>query len=234
MEDQITKKINNMVASELSAYPDARKNAKLSLEEKEDEDKRKKPEDYLIDPDDIKQIYLLAKNKKLSANKIKEKMKDFLKEPEELKDFLRSIVDNRQKKSENKEATGAVSAGSYSAPLFSGEEPEKVEPKKVETKESTSTASSGAYESPAAWAKSTSTKHWRNAKANYMPGAKRVQVKKKCKKFPYCNQGDIGALNIFENEMLNNVIKNISNKYDLHEDFIIEIISKEINKRIYK
>ena len=229
MEDQITKKINNMVASELSAYPDARKNAKLSLEEKEDEDKRKKPEDYLIDPDDIKQIYLLAKNKKLSANKIKEKMKDFLKEPEELKDFLRSIVDNRQKKSENKEATGAVSAGSYSARLFSGEEP-----KKVETKEATSTASSGAYESPAAWAKSTSAKHWRNAKANYMPGAKRVQVKKKCKKFPYCNQGDIGALNIFENEMLNNVIKNISNKYDLHEDFIIEIISKEINKRIYK
>jgi phosphoenolpyruvate carboxylase len=89
MEDEITKKINNMVASELSAYPDARKNAKLSLEEKEDEDKRKKPEDYLIDPDDIKQIYLLAKNKKLSANKIKEKMKDFLKEPEELKDFLK-------------------------------------------------------------------------------------------------------------------------------------------------
>lgn len=218
-----------MVASELSAYPDARKNAKLSLEEKEDEDNRKKPEDYLIDPDDMKQIYLLAKNKKLSANKIKEKMKDFLKEPEELKDFLRSIVNNRQKKSENKEATGAASTGAYSAPLFSGEEP-----KKVETKEATSTASSGAYESPAAWAKSTSTKHWRNAKANYMPGAKRVQVKKKCKKFPYCNQGDIGALNIFENEMLSNVVKNISNKYDLHEDFIIEIISKEINKRIYK
>jgi hypothetical protein len=229
MEDEITKKINNMVASELSAYPDARKNAKLSLEEKEDEDNRKKPEDYLIDPDDMKQIYLLAKNKKLSANKIKEKMKDFLKEPEELKDFLRSIVNNRQKKSENKEATGAASTGAYSAPLFSGEEP-----KKVETKEATSTASSGAYESPAAWAKSTSTKHWRNAKANYMPGAKRVQVKKKCKKFPYCNQGDIGALNIFENEMLSNVVKNISNKYDLHEDFIIEIISKEINKRIYK
>jgi hypothetical protein len=229
MEDEITKKLNNMVASELSAYPDARKNAKLSLEEKEDEDNRKKPEDYLIDPDDMKQIYLLAKNKKLSANKIKEKMKDFLKEPEELKDFLRSIVNNRQKKSENKEATGAASTGAYSAPLFSGEEP-----KKVETKEATSTASSGAYESPAAWAKSTSTKHWRNAKANYMPGAKRVQVKKKCKKFPYCNQGDIGALNIFENEMLSNVVKNISNKYDLHEDFIIEIISKEINKRIYK
>lgn len=228
MEDEITKKINNMVASELSAYPDAKKKAKLSLEEKEDEDNRKKPEDYLIDPDDMKQIYLLAKNKKLSANKIKEKMKDYLKEPGELKDFLRSIVDSKKKKSENKESTGAVSAGGYVGSLFSDEI------KKVETKEATSTASSGSYESPAAWAKSTSSKHWRNAKANYMPGAKRVQVKKKCKKFPYCNQGDIGALNIFENEMLNNVIKNISNKYDLHEDFIKEIISKEINKRINK
>ena len=229
MKDDLKKMFNDAVSSELNKYPDAKKHAML-----EDENERNKPEDYLIDSDDMKKIYLLAKNKKLSANKIKEKMKDYLKEPDELKDFLRSIVDNRQKKSENKEATGAVSAGSYSAPLFSGEEPKKVEPKKVETKESTSTASSGAYESPAAWAKSTSTKHWRNAKANYMPGAKRVQVKKKCKKFPYCNQGDIGALNIFENEMLNNVIKNISNKYDLHEDFIIEIISKEINKRIYK
>jgi hypothetical protein len=173
----------------------------------------------------MKKIYLLAKNKKLSANKIKEKMKDYLKEPDELKDFLRSIVDNRQKKSENKEATGAVSAGAYSAPLFSGEEP-----KKVETKEATSTASSGSYETNKIWAKSMSGKHWRNAKANYMPGAKRVQVKKKCKKFPYCNQGDIGALNIFENEMLNNVVKRISNRYELHEDFIKEIISKEINK----
>ena len=229
MADEITKKINDIVSSELSKYPETRKNAKISLEEKENEDKRKKPEDYLINSDDMKQIYLLAKNKKLSANKIKQKMKDFLKEPEELKDFLKSIVDSKQKKSENKEATGAASAGAYSAPLFSGEEP-----KKVETKEATSTASSGSYESPAAWAKSTSTKHWRNAKANYMPGAKRVQVKKKCKKFPYCNQGDIGALNIFENETLNNVIKKISNKYDLHEDFVKEIISKEINKRINK
>lgn len=227
MEDEIGKKIKDMVSSELSKYPEAKKNIKTYLSEKEDDEKRETPEDYLIDPKDMKEIYLLAKNKKLSANKIKEKMKDFLKEPDELKNFLKSIISSKEKKSENKESTGAVSAGGYVGPLFSGEEP-----KKVETKEATSSASSGSYESPAAWAKSTSTKHWRNAKANYMPGAKRVQVKKKCKKFPYCNQGDIGALNIFENEMLNNVIKNISNRYDLHEDFIKEIISKEINKTL--
>lgn len=228
MANQFSEKIKSMAASELAAYPDAKRKISSYLTEKEEEE-IKKPEDYLIDPKDLKEIYLLAKNKKLSANKIKQKIKEYLKEPEELKDFLRSIVNSKQKKSENKESTGAVSAGSYSAPLFSGEEP-----KKVETKEATSTASSGSYESPAAWAKSTSTKHWRNAKANYMPGAKRVQVKKKCKKFPYCNQGDIGALNIFENEMLDNVIKNISTRYDLHEDFIKEIISKEISKTINK
>lgn len=220
MKDDLKKLFNDAVSSELNKYPNTKKHVML-----EDKNERNKPEDYLIDSDDMKKIYLLAKNKKLSANKIKEKMKDYLKEPDELKDFLRSIVDNRQKKSENKEATGAVSAGAYSAPLFSGEEP-----KKVETKEATSTASSGSYETNKIWAKSMSGKHWRNAKANYMPGAKRVQVKKKCKKFPYCNQGDIGALNIFENEMLNNVVKRISNRYELHEDFIKEIISKEINK----
>lgn len=228
MADDFKEKIKSIASSELAAYPEAKRKIGSYLSEKE-EDEKKKPEDYLIHPDDMKEIYLLAKNKKLSANKIREKMKDFLKEPEDLKAFLRSILDSKGKKIENKEMTGAVSAGSYSQPLFSGEEP-----KKVETKESTSTASSGSYETPAAWAKTMSKKHWRNAKANYMPGAKRVQVKKKCKKFPYCNQGDIGALKIFENKMLDNTIKNISNKFDLHEDFIKEIISKEINKRINK
>ena len=35
---------------------------------------RNSPEDYLINSDDMKEIYSLAKNKKLSANKIKEKI----------------------------------------------------------------------------------------------------------------------------------------------------------------
>ena len=223
MADEITRKINNVISSELSKYPDARNKVKLS----EVEDKRETPKDYLNDPDDMKQIYLLAKNKKLSVNKIREKIKDYLKDPDELKSFLTSILNSREKKSENKESTGSGSAGGFEAPLFS-------DIKKTETKEATSSASSGSYETNKIWAKSMGGKHWRNAKANYMPGAKRVQVKKKCKKFPYCNQGDIGALNIFENEMLNKIIKTISTRYDLHEDFIKEIISKEINKTTYK
>jgi hypothetical protein len=220
MKDDLKKMFNDVVSSELNKYPDAKKHAML-----EDNNERNKPEDYLIDSDDMKKIYLLAKNKKLSANKIKEKMKDYLKEPDELKDFLRSIVDNRQKKSENKEATGAVSAGAYSAPLFSGEEP-----KKVETKEATSTASSGAYETNKIWAKSMSGKHWRNAKANYMPGAKRVQVKKKCKKFPYCNQGNTGAIEFYEVEGLKESVQEVSKKYGIPYSEMEKIVINEIKK----
>jgi hypothetical protein len=100
----------------------------------------------------------------------------------------------------------------------------------MEKKQATGSSSSGSYETPKMWAKSTNKKDWRGKSKPQIPGGKFVQVKKKCKKFPYCNQGDIGALNIFENEMLNNVVKRISNRYELHEDFIKEIISKEINK----
>ena len=79
--------------------------------EDNDMDQRKNPEDYLINSDDMKKIYLLAKNRKLYANKIKEKIKDYLKEPNELKSFLNSILDSKGKKSENKEAmsTGGMS-----------------------------------------------------------------------------------------------------------------------------
>lgn len=103
--------------------------------------------------------------------------------------------------------------------------------KKVETKEATSSGGGvGAYETPAAWAKSTSKKNWRGRSKTQIPGGKFVQVKKKCKRFPYCNQGDIKALKIFESELVKKVISEISVKYDIHEDLIVDIISNEIRK----
>ena len=63
-----------------------------------------------------------------------------------------------------------------------------------------------------------------------MPGAKRVQVKKKCKKFPYCNQGDIKALKIFENESVQNAIDSVSSMYNLDKNYISNIIFDEIRK----
>ena len=63
-----------------------------------------------------------------------------------------------------------------------------------------------------------------------IPGGKFVQVKKKCKKFPYCNQGDINALKIFKNEGLKKVISNISESYGLTESYIRNIIYLEMEK----
>jgi hypothetical protein len=133
-----------------------------------------------------------------------------------------------KKKKENKESTGSGSAGGYSAPLFGSIEKSK----KVETKEATGAGSSGSFETTAAWSKSMNKKDWRGAAKTQIPGGKFVQVKKKCKKYPYCNQGDIKALKIFENETLQKVIKNLSVKHNLSEDIIKSVILTEIKNKL--
>jgi hypothetical protein len=189
----------------------------------EEETERNSPKDYLTHPDDMKEIYLLAKNKKLSANKIKEKIKDYLKEPEELKAFLNSILHSKGKKSENKEAmsTGG-GVGAFEGPL------------KGEFKEATSSgAGVGVYDAPGfqdvKMKGNTPKGKGRSWRKTQLPGGKFVQVKKKCKRFPYCNQGDIKALNIWNESNVERVIENMSKKYGLTENQIKEIISKEFN-----
>jgi hypothetical protein len=100
---------------------------------------------------------------------------------------------------------------------------------KAETKEATGSGSSGSYETPAAWAKSSTKKNWRGARKTQIPGGKFVEVKKKCQKFPYCNQGDIKALNFFENERIDEVIKNISKKHNISENVIKNILRYELD-----
>jgi hypothetical protein len=149
-----------------------------------------------------------------------------------------------EKKTESTESTGSGSAGGFSEPLFSTTKKEmeentfkapkltmfsdeKPKLKKVEATEATGSSSSGAYETNAAWAKSTSKKDWRGKSKPQIPGGKFVQVKEKCKKFPYCNQGDIKALKIFENDTVKKVITNISKKHNISENVIKTILSYE-------
>ena len=134
-----------------------------------------------------------------------------------------------RKKKEAKEATGAGGAGQYSGPLFSGEEP-----KKVEATEATGSGSSGSYVTPAAWAKTTSKKDWRGKSKTQIPGGSFVQVKKKCKTFPYCNQGDINALKLYENELVKESITNLSKKMGIHENVIKAIIQHELEEKTIK
>lgn len=135
---------------------------------------------------------------------------------------------------ETTEATGSGSVGAYSAPVFGGDdefwEKSKSENKKVEAKEATGSGSVGGYSSPAMWAKSTSKKDWGPSRKTQIPGGGFVKVKKKCTKFPYCNQGDINALKISKNESVQEAIKNVAQKYNIKESIIQSILEYEYEK----
>lgn len=146
-------------------------------------------------------------------------------------------------KEENNEATSSGSSGAYVGPLFGGEDEfikksEKETPKLKEgmvptdgeTTEATTSASSGSYESPAMWAKSTKKKDWGPSRKTQYPGGSFVKVKKKCTKFPYCNQGDINALKLTKNESVKEAIKNVSKKLNLSENVIKTILEYEYSK----
>lgn len=222
-----------------------RKNFQPMAEENEKK-KKTKPQEFLKDKSDLKDILTLVKNKKLSANKIRTELKKMLKDPAELNDFLNILLKVTKGDKEETKEQGAVAAGGYAGPLFASKEMKEEEycdacdrvkskcicnrPKKIETKEGTTTTSSGQYSGPKMWAKSTKKKDWGPSRKTQLPGGKFVQVKKKCKKFPYCNQGDINALKIFENEGLKKVIGNISETYGLTENYIRNIIYLELEK----
>ena len=105
---------------------------------------------------------------------------------------------------------------------------------KVEANEVTGAASAGQYSGPAMWAKSTSKKDWRGASKPLYKGGKFVQVKGKCKKFPYCNQGDIKSLKIWENETLKRAIKSTSRSTGLSENTLKGILQYELEKNTKK
>ena len=141
-----------------------------------------------------------------------------------------------KKKKETKEATSSGSAGGFLAPI--GFNPNskfvkdsfKETPKKVETKEATGSGSAGAYVTPAAWAKSTKKKDWGGKAKTQIPGGQFVQVKKKCKTFPYCNQGDIKALNLTNEQKLDKIVSELSEKYNISEQYIKKLLVQNLHK----
>lgn len=230
--EDLTYKLETAIRSNMAGgNPEAIRNATSPFQNEEEEKTNKKlPQDYLKRDKTILDVLKLVKNKRLQRNQIKIGIRKLLKNEEDLNDFLRSILNvvGHNYKKETKEATvSGGGVGAYSQSPFSEDS------KKVEAKEALTTSSSGQYSQPKIWAKSTSKKHWRGKsdKFRVMPGAKFVKVKSKCKKFPYCNQGDINALELFENDTVSKTINKISKDMNLHEDIIKEIIYNEIVKR---
>lgn len=154
---------------------------------------------------------------------------------------------SRPGKEETKEATGTGSSGAFVGPLFGGDskfikKSQSETPKlkeslevegdveKVEATEATTSGSVGGYESPSMWAKSTKKKDWGPSRKTQIPGGSFVKVKKKCTKFPYCNQGDINALKITKNESVKEAVDNIAKKTGISKNVIINILEYEYSK----
>ena len=255
MEDVINK-MKNSITREMAGQPEARREILKNFPVTEENGHLS----YLKDKNHMKEISKLIGNKKMTNNQIKNKIKNYLNDPEDVKDFLIALLKTKTpKKEESKEATATGGgSGAFITALEGGEnmEPQKNVPvvreseeycdscdrvkskcicdktKKVETKEATGSASSGSYSQPAIWAKSMKKKDFAGYRKPLYKGGKFVQVKKKCKKFPYCNQGDIKALKIFENESVQNAIESVSKTYGVDKVYISDLVFEEIRKTI--
>ena len=121
---------------------------------------------------------------------------------------------------------------------------EKIEGKKEESKEATTSSSAGAYDVPFGAPKKdplaldTSKNVYSKLRSVRDPnfprfggkkGSTYVKIKDKCKKFPYCNQGDIKALEFFENDLVKEAIKNITKRYRINENYIKGVILENTN-----
>ena len=154
------------------------------------------------------------------------------KDSDSIRDFNKFSEELSEKKEENTEATGAGSAGSFSAPLFGSkmEEENSDDIKKVEATEATGASSAGQYSGPSFLAKSQSKKDWRGASKPLYKGGKFVKVKKKCLKYQYCNQGDINALKLTELDIFESLLEKLSKEYQIDKNILSKIIKEDILK----
>jgi len=122
----------------------------------------------------------------------------------------------KEQQEEMGEATDASSSGGYDVPLFGSTPKGRKNPLKISGPDSI-------YKGRAV--KDKNFPKWGG------PGGVFVKVKEKCKKFPYCNQGNTGALEfIKEDEELKQAITETSKKYGIPYNEMEKIVLNEISK----
>jgi hypothetical protein len=160
------------------------------------------------------------------------------------------IADISGNKEETKESTDAGSSGSSEGPLFGKSSTIKRRISKIPNMNlnEVTTGDAGEYDVPLF---GTSPKGRKNPlkidgpdsiyKGRAVkdkdfpkwggPDSVFVKVKEKCKKFPYCNQGDMNALEIIkEDDKLILTIKETAKKYGISYKHMESIVLNEINK----
>ena len=114
------------------------------------------------------------------------------------------------------EVTDAGSSGSYDVPAFGTTPKGRRNPLKIDGPDSI-------YKGRAV--KDKNFPKWGG------PDSVFVKVKEKCKKFPYCNQGNTGAIEyVSENKEIKDAINEISKKYGVPYKEIEKIVLNDINK----
>jgi hypothetical protein len=162
------------------------------------------------------------------------------------------------KKMETKESMGADASGAFEGPAFGGTILKKdlYKPKNTkkynikeeeEFQEATDASSSGSFDVPL-FGKTTkgrrdplridgekSVKQSRAVKDKKFPkwggpDSVFIKVKDKCKKYPYCNQGDINAIEMLEMEELTQAITEIAKEMKVPIKEIEKIVLNEIKQ----
>ena len=171
-----------------------------------------------------------------------------------IKESLKKLAEPKKgkknkKPEESKEATGASSAGAFSGPAFSmwsgddkaKSEYKKSEPVEGEFTEATTSSSVGAYDVPGFqdvnMRGNTTKGQGTSWKKSQIPGGSFVEIKKKCKTFPYCDQGNTGAIlykkpSKSKKSPMNEAIENVSIKTGLSVEEIKNIILKSIDRNL--
>jgi hypothetical protein len=148
---------------------------------------------------------------------------------------------------ETKEGTGAASAGNgISAPAFSmwsedeeaKSEYKRLEKEEGEFKEATSSASVGTYDTPGFqdvnMRGNTLKGKGRSWKKTQISGGSFVDINPKCKTFPYCNQGNTGAVryrksnNKKRKSPLQEAIENVSSQTGLSVEKIKSLLISKL------
>jgi hypothetical protein len=190
--------------------------------------------------EDISKLISLA-----HKNITRTKGKEYAPDVHELQDWINGYIS----KQDTTESMGADSAGSFEMAFNS--KPIKRPITKIhnmneeaDIDEAMTADSAGAYDVPFPSKKrkdplsiggEKSIKQSRAVKDKKFPkwgGPKGVyvKVKDKCKKFPYCNQGNTGALEFYEVDGLVEAVKKVSKKYGIPYSEMEKVVLNEINK----
>ena len=122
---------------------------------------------------------------------------------------------NLKEEEEFTEATDSSSSGAFDVPLFGTSPKGRRDPLKIDGPKSIGNSRA---------VKDKKFPKWGG------PNAVFVKIKEKCKKFPYCNQGDINAIELLEIEELKESILETSKEMGLPYKEVENIVLNEIKK----